>query len=379
MFLLERIIGFGLYMLILLLACLFLVRARVSLRTVLRVYLVFLCAMAFFYKPYITADLYRTYETMSYYATFGFLQFFDTLVVGSSNPLSRLLFYMIGKTGVYALLPLLSALISYSFIFYVLTRTQDRYNISNTNAACVLFFVMTTSMYISVIGGIRMMLALTMILFAYFRIAVEKKFGVLEVVLSLSSLLIHGMSYAAIAVCVLAWLFDAERPIARRLAVGVVFAAVALLFFARFTSVAHGLYEKFLGYLQGDIFSDPWEYLMGALIMALLLLAFYENAQMRREGRGVSETNPLRVSAVLCMAIALCFCFEFTIFYRFGGQLAVLFAMPTLMITLERTEGRSSRLLPRFDFRTLLMLLGIVIAVVSCTRGSLSSLKFFEL
>ena len=42
MFLLERIIGFGLYMLILLLACLFLVRARVSLRTVLRVYLVFL-------------------------------------------------------------------------------------------------------------------------------------------------------------------------------------------------------------------------------------------------------------------------------------------------------------------------------------------------
>jgi hypothetical protein len=379
MFLLERLFGVGLYMLILLLVCLFLVRAKVTLRALLRVYLVLLCGMAFFYQPYVTADLYRTYAAMSYYVTLGFPQFWELLVVGNPEPLSRLFLYAIAKTGVYALLPLLSSLVCYSLIFYVIIQTQKKFDISNKNVACVLFFVMTTSMYLSIIGGIRMMLALCMVLFSYFRMTVKKKLGALEIVLCISSLLIHGMSYAAIGVCVLGWLLDAERPIARRVAIGLLSAVFASFFIIRFTSVAQGLYKSLLGYLRGDIYSDPWEYLMGALIILLLLVTFSENIRMRKEGRGVAATNSLRLASLLCIVIALCFFFEFTIFYRFGGQLAVLFAIPTMMITLERTEGRPSRWLPRFDFRALLIVLSIVIALVSCVRGSLSSLKFFEL
>jgi hypothetical protein len=75
----------------------------------------------------------------------------------------------------------------------------------------------------------------------------------------------------------------------------------------------------------------------------------------------------------------MCFCFEFSFFYRFGGQLAVLLSIPTMMVTLEKRKGKSGAVIRGVDFRSVLILFSLIIAVLSCTRGSLSSLKFFEL
>lgn len=117
MFLFERLFGIAAYMTILILVCFLLVKTNLSRKASLRFYLLFLCVMAFFYKPYVTADLYRIYETIDYFSTIPFAEFWRRFIVGSDIPAARLLYWCIGKTGVKALLPTFSAFVCYSLIF----------------------------------------------------------------------------------------------------------------------------------------------------------------------------------------------------------------------------------------------------------------------
>ena len=152
MFLIERLIGVSIYVYALIMVCLLIAFSNIKCKNILRLYLLVLGGMGFFYQPYITADLYRIYEAMEWYATFRFPQFYETLVIPSSVPTSRILFWLVGKTGIVELLPLLSALLCYSLIFYILETSAKRYNISRQNLAVTLFFLMSGSIYSSVIG-----------------------------------------------------------------------------------------------------------------------------------------------------------------------------------------------------------------------------------
>lgn len=378
MFIIERIFGFGLYMLVLLFVCLLLVKTNVSSKKLLRVYMVFLCVVAFLYKPYITGDLYRIYETMGFFATMDFKLFWTDFAMESSIPLARLLYWIFGKTGVNSLLPVFSALICYSVIFYIINKTKEIYSVSNKNIAFVLFFVMTNSIYISVIGGIRMMLALCIIVFSFFRITVEKKYNVADVVLFIASIFIHAMSIAVIGICLLVAFFDSGRSISKKIAYVCGAGAIAVLFAFFFRDIVTSFYHKFLGYILGDNYSDFWEYIMGGLIVIVLVFLFVEYRSLYKANVG-KELRKINLAGVLCVAIGLIFCFEFSMFYRFAGQLAVILSIPSMMATLQNTEGKPSRIIKYFDFRSILMIMSILIAIISCTRGSLSSLKLFEL
>ncbi len=378
MFLIERFVGFGTYMAILLVACLFLIKTTASCKSVLRVYLVCLCVMAYCYKPYVTADLYRIYETMDFFSSMSFSVFWSEFALESTSPVARLIYWAIGKTGNNALLPVFSAFVCYSIIFWIINKTKEKYAVSKFNVACVLFFVMTTSIYISVIGGIRMMLSLCLILFSYFRVTVEKKFGLIDVLFCVSALFIHAMGYAVIGICALVFAVKAIRGIERKsLYLGII-GVVGIVFFVKFRDVVNRLYRKFLEYVLGDRHSDSWEYIMGVLIVAVLMLLFFEFRRLRNE-EDVRTLEPHHSAAVLSVVVAMCFCFEFSFFYRFGGQLAVLLSIPTMMVTLEKRKGKSGTVIRGVDFRSVLILFSLIIAVLSCTRGSLSSLKFFEL
>lgn len=369
-------------MCLLLLICFLLIKTRISCKSALRLYLVGLCLMAFFYKPYITADLYRVYMSMDFFATMDIKTFLHEIVMDRSNPAAKMLYWCIGKTGIRSLLPAFSAFVCYYLLFYVITKTSKIYSISNKNVACVLFFVMTTSMYISVIGGIRMMMALSMITFSFFRGTVEKKITVIDIFLYVLSLFIHLMSPICLGICVLTFLLDSHKKIARRIGYLFVTGAAVVFFAVCFSNTTRDimgeLYQGFVEYVLGDKYSDFWEYIMGALIIMTLLILFKEFRHVRQKNDYKRICN-YNLAAIICVIIALCFCFEFSIFYRFGAQLAVIFAIPSMMVTLENTDGRSSAVIKRIDFRSIIIILSILIAAISCSRGSLSSLKFFEL
>lgn len=378
MFIIERIFGFGLYMLVLMLVCLLLIKTNISSKKLLRAYTVFLCVIAFLYKPYITGDLYRIYETMDFFATMDFKLFWTDFALESSIPIARLLYWIFGKTGVNSLLPVFSALVCYSIIFHIFNKTKELYSVSSQNMAFVLFFVMSNSIYISVIGGIRMMLALCMIIFSLFRITVEKKFSITDILFFAASIFIHTMSLAVLGVCMLVALFDSGRSMAKKIGYISGIGAGCLLFALFFRDTVISFYNKFLGYIFGDKHSDFWEYIMGGLIVIVLVFLFVEYRSLYKANVG-KELRKINLAGVLCVAIGLIFCFEFSMFYRFAGQLAVLLCVPSMMVTLQNTEGKPSRIIKSFDFRSILIIMSIIIALISCTRGSLSSLKLFEL
>ena len=91
------------------------------------------------------------------------------------------------------------------------------------------------------------------------------------------------------------------------------------------------------------------------------------------------EVSKYNLAAFFCVVFAIFFCFEFSMFYRFGGQLAVMFSIPSLLISIDKTKGTSSKLFKGADLQTIVVLFSCIIALVSCARGSLSSLKFFVL
>lgn len=378
MFLLERIFGFGVYMIILLFVCLLLVKTNITCKSILKGYLVCLCIMAFLYKPYITADLYRIFDAMNYFSTMDFQMFWKHYAFETSIPIARLLYWSFGKTGINELLPAFSAFVCYSVLFYIISKTKELYNVSKQNIAIVLFYVMTNSIYISVIGGIRMMLTLCLISFSYFRGTVEKKQGIIDVLFYGISIFIHAMGVVVIALCMLVSLFGSNSSSLKRLGYFFVAGIGSLIFVLNFNSILNGVYQKSVSYILGDMHSDVWEYLMGALILIATTVTFVEFWRETKKEKSCLIKNYNAV-AKCCILLAICFCFEFSIFYRFCGHLAVLFSIPTVMYTLERTKGKQSIFIRGIDYRSLLILLSVVIAAISCTRGSLSALKFFEL
>jgi len=378
MFLFERIVGFSTYMLALLFVCVILTKTNATCKSTLKFYKFCLCVMAVLYKPNVTADLYRIYNEVEFYSGMEFFYFWENYAIVSNVPIARLLYWCIGKTNMNFLLPVFSTLICYSFIFYVIEKTRKIFTISKRNVAYVLFFVMTTSIYISVIGGIRMMLALSMITFFFFRNTVENKKKFFDYIMCLMAVFIHAMSLAVIIICFVSILLDRNRGFARKIFWVIPVGAIGLFFTYRFRYVIYSIFEKFIYYISAARHYDIWEYIMGGLIVVLLLMFIYEYRYINKDEK-YYLLNSLNIATVMCVIISLVFCFAFSIFYRFGGQLAAILSIPMMLVTLEKTNGKSSKIIRGVEFKSVFIVICVIVALISCTRGSLSSLKFFEL
>lgn len=376
MFIFERIIGLAVYVGVLVFICLLLFSSKISCKKILRFYLVCLCVIAYFYKPYITADLYRINEMLDQFSKTNFNDFCNSYLVDSRVPLAHILYWCISQTKINNLLPVFSTLVCYSIIFYVINKTKEIFEISRQTVACVLLFVMTTSMYISTIGGIRMMLALCLILYSFFRNVVEKKKGILEIAFYIMALLLHEMSYAVVSICLITILLFYKTKLINKVIFFVAIIVGGALFCLLFSNTIIDIYYKFLSYITGDEYSDIWEYIMGSLIIVLLLVSSLRCKRIEDE-ESYQKIKVINVATIFFILVSLCFCFEFSMFYRFGGQLAVLFSIPSLMISIDKKSKNYSTIISNAGYKNIIFLLIFLIAFISCTRGSLSSLKFF--
>lgn len=375
MFLIERLIGVSIYSYILIMICLLIAFTNIKCKNILRLYLLLLGGMGFYYLPYITADLYRIYETMEWYATYNFAEFYDTLVVTSSVPSSRILFWMVGKTGVMELLPLISAIISYSLIFYTLEKSRIKFEISRQNFAIALFFLMSGSIYISVIGGIRMMLALSIIFFCFYREAVEKKQNfLLHIPLYVIAVFMHDMALIVLAIRILASVFDKRKSPAKKLFIllGIVamFLAAVVLFRYKLESV----FEKSANYLTDSGYYDVWEYLMGGIYIIFFLFLFIKFKPFKEQ---YLELNSYHIAAGIGSLFAIICCYDFSIFYRCIGHVVPILIMPTLMIVLEKNGEKTTGRFKVVSTQCVVLLFSLALLFIGGTRGSLSALKFF--
>lgn len=375
MFLIERLIGISIYMYFLLVICLLIGFTNIKYKTAFKIYLLILCIMAFFYKPYITGDLYRIFNTIEIYSTMDFKTFFYELVVTSAIPVSRLLYWIVGKLSISKLLPVISAFISYYLIFYIIQDVQKKYNISRQNVSLTLFFIMATSIYISVVGGIRMMISMTLIIFCFYRESVDKKNSIINILLYMIALLMHEMTIVIVGIRIFSILFDKNIKKSTR---SILFIFICLIFFVLIFNhdlLIYKFVDNFKNYVFGDSYLDLWEYLMGILIFLCIFLIYYV---FFKKGYHIKykELYAFNIGSLLGIFIAILFCYVFTIFYRFIGHFVPLMSIPTIMVTLEETSKKKCFTV---SLKIIFIILVCLITIISFTRGSLSSLKFFVL
>lgn len=378
MFLIERISGIGIYLSTLSFICIIMTRTNVRCKSILKFYLLCLCIMARFYEPYITADLYRIFDMIDMFSSVDFANFWETYIADASSPISRILYWCFGRMGLKEWLPAFSALVTYSIIFYVIDDTRQKYNISKRNVAIELLFVMTTSIYLSTIGGIRMMLALSVIIYCFYRESVNHRRYMIDIILYIFAFFMHNMASVVILIRLVVSIFDTTKKRSYRIKV-IFFAMIAgSVLMAKFRSLLFDIIDKAYGYIFGDEHYDVWEYMMGFLILVFMIITI-RNYLKYVSDEEYRELRQFNTAVKICIFISVLFCFEFSIFYRFVGHIVPLISIPMTMITLQEAGKKQCIGFKVFDYRSVTLLFTILIMVISFTRGSMSSLKFFVL
>lgn len=372
MFLTERIVGIGIYAFFLMLTCVLIVRKNSNVSIILKIYAVVLSLMGFFYVPYVTADLYRIYNILEFFSTLSFSEFYETRFLLKSDRISLLFYWLISQTGFFQLLPAITAYVCYSCIFYTVTQTAKRYMIEKKYVAMTVFFLMSTSTYMFVISGIRCMLAICLISFCFFRETTEKKQSLFHLVLYALAALMHNFAVIIVGLRLVLPLFDKTKKSRLKIlyVFFLLFAAFFLLIFE--PDLLREVLEKAETYLEGNMYTYIWEYIVAFLVVFLCVLLLYYHSKLSQEDR--DDLNQNKLFMLICVLLALCFCFEFTIFHRFTTYLLPILSIPMLMKVFSQMRKKKDAVCYNGFFVGTL-----IVFLISCVRGTLCSLKFFVL
>lgn len=384
MFLLERLIGVGLYSLVLILFCFSLVgKSGKKIKRRLFCYSIVLSILAYNFVPYETADLYRIYEYVEAYGKHTFSSFVKTYSPTSDFGLGNILYWVIGRIGIPQLLPTIVTFVCYSCIFYIIYKTAEKNQISGKNVAITLFFYMSLGTYMFVISGIRCMLGISLLSFCFYRESVEKKFNLLHIPLYLIAALIHSFSAVLIAARFVISIFDTKTTPIRKLIYFVFLGAGIVLVFRNFGDYVDEILQKADSYLSGDLYSYVWEYIIAILTCVVIVCVFSKRKNIKEESN--IKLNVWLLYEIALFAIALCVCYEFTIFHRLTTYIMPIIALPLLMTALQSNDNSRSEINNRarsvgeipLNLNSFVVILSVLTLLVTCSRGSLSSLKFF--
>lgn len=367
MFWIERGCGILIYALCLIIVFSCIQKTNIPIRRILNFYKLILAIMAYSYIPYKTADLYRTGITMTYFSQFSFSDFVEEQLFRNITPLANLLYWGFSKISDVHLLSGCCCFICFSIIFWVLRDYAAQIGASRSNIALCIFFIMSVGIYMPIISGIRMMLALCLLLLAGYR-HVNGQLNLLGVVvLSMTAILIHSVAIPLSLILLLSLLIRKRFGVKQMLFIFLVAIVIAALSRRLGALITGSLQEKMVYYFQEDIYTDKWEYLIASITIL---------AQMHFIRHPAKEQDQIaftfRRVAGLSLLISLVFFWSFTMFHRFALEIGALMCSPVLLSQLEsaRKKGNPAMFNSTFAYSAILLLLNM-------TRGSLSALKFF--
>ena len=377
MFLLERIIGIGTYCLALFIFCALIGYSKIKLKRLLIGYTIVLTIIAYFYVPYKTADLYRIFQYVKSFARYDLNTFYRLFVTESSAPGGRLLYWAVGKTGDPHLLPALVALICYGICFYIFYDCVKRYSVNRTTSALVMFFFMSIGHYLVGISNVRTMLSVCLIGYCFYRETARHRFFLWHIPIYILALSLHNFAPVFLLIRLAAILFSSRQSVWIRILtiIGMIALGSVLQFLV--PEFTESLLDKAMGYISNEMYSYIWEYIMGSLVLILLLYAFFI---YKRSKSDLNDTLRVQTSALLLSIImAFAFITTFTFFQRIVCFVIAVLSIPFMMEVLS--DNRAVRYSRRFGFsiKSITFAFSLAELAVSCSRGSLCGLKFFEL
>lgn len=384
MFVFERLVGVAVFSFVLIVTCLSLIgKSSRQIKNILIVYTLMLTVFAYCYIPYETADLYRINELVDSFSKLSFSKFIAKQKELGDRGIANFLYWLIGKTGVPQLLPAIVTFVCYSCIFYIISKTAEKNQISGKNVAITLFFYMSIGNYMFVIAGIRCMLGISLLAFCFFRENVEGKFNLLHLPLYFISAFVHPFAAVLIAARFMVSIFDTKANTLKKriyfllVGVGIILAAYFL------DGYLDEIVKKAKSYLGGDGYSYLWEYVLAVMACVVMLWVLARRRDILSQSH--LKLNVWILYEIALFLVAMCVCYEFTTFHRITTYIMPIISLPLLMTALQASDNNKqlgkekSSGTTVISLNSLVVLISIVILFIACFRGSLCSFKFFVL
>lgn len=381
MWLFQRVFALSLFCLALMVVCVFIKRTSLKIKTCLSSYNIALAVMAFFFVPADGNDLYRILIAMHSYDRVSFSELLSHHIMLSSTPGSVLYYWMIGKIGIDGLLPSITSLIVFGFLFSLLEMIGEDYELRRSEIALILFAFMARGLFFSAISGIRNMLSFAIISWCIYREFTNRSSIFKNIPLYLIACSFHATAIIFFAYRMIFQLFsrnDKGKKGYWKRFVAFAIIVISLVYGYRFINDALSLGE---GYIQTKVdgvqYSYFWEGLLSFFSVGLAALCCYYSRRLLK-----IQTSPLpielkRISLSIVTFVSLLVIFDllsiylnFSIFHRFSYMVSILNMVIMGMLLKSSADGNNR-------YSHLIGAVSIVILFISCARGNLCSLKFF--
>lgn len=375
MFLLSRLIAISIYVLLTVVSVYILGRVKkTQTKIVLVAYLIILCIIAYLYYPYQTSDLYRVRMYVHDCASMSWSELFNAIVNGtsglSSTPMAMVYYKIIGGIGNDNFIPAISCFIIYGMLFYILYDYKINHDISNKVFSMAIFLLMAMDFFMPSIATIRSYIATVLVVYCIYRENMKNKFGCINIILYLISLMMHNIGTALIIFRVIVFLiFNDNNKTKIKRTIGVVVVLVcAVLFYHYYSSMITTSISNAIGYIDGDVYSYAWEQMI-CIIQTIFIFVI----MLRSYSAGIFKNSLVGYHKMLTLSwiLLVIFNIEFSFLMRwcfFTEILALPAVMELVNVELINRKNRTYKLLFTIIFITL---------ILACTRGYLCSLKFW--
>lgn len=379
MFLTARLFGICTYVFLLSLTCLSLkyTNNNKKLEIILFLYLCALVLMAFLFVPYISADLYRLAFISERYASMPF----DTIlqeILDNRTPGCVLYLYLVGKLNNYHFLPAIAVMIDFSLLFSILKSEIKRNLTKGSFVASALFLLMSSSIFMSSISGIRNMLAYSIIIWCVYREFILKKSFLIHLPLYLVAASFHTMGQVMLIYRIVFFLFEKNNLINRIFKILLsMFLVIIIVKYGQY--FINGILEKANNYNESFQAGTEFFYIWGAISAGIqFIVTIYEinlfyklKKYFKQQLRNFEVDNIIHFLLPLLIISFISLFFSYVAFARVQMFLFI-FLLPTTLILIKNIPEFKQK---KIQFK--LFFISFVLLLISCTRGDLCSLKFW--
>lgn len=363
----ARIFGVGIYSFLLIVNVLLIEKTnRRNISKILALYLVELCILAFFFKPGINQDLYRIFGEIKTFSYFNFQGLVENFLKNSSTPIAIIAYWIIGKIGVYHLLPVIAAFIFYINIFHMLNKISKKYNLSSKCIAITLLIIMCNSSFFEVISGIRTMIAFSFIARSYYDEVFEEKNIVHNLPFYLIACLVHNVGIISTLLRFFIYFVYKEN---KKCFQNIIFIFIVLvIIYYNFDLIAATM-TRAQKYILAGTYNYVWENIITVLLF-LMLIFIQKNVKKEKK---INDEFSIKLQKYikfiyLIDLLIIVFSFEHSIFFRFNN-FNLMLSIPVVIYYLENNKTNKN-----YKY-IVIFTLGILL--LSCIRGNLSSLRFW--
>ena len=211
MYLIPRLIGVGIYALLLIIVYYLIPRTK-RWSIPLNIYTIALALMGFFYVPMDGSDLTRIYPVLQLYAQYA-LDDPESwgIIMASGTPMAALYYHVLGNLGDERWLPFVNACLTYGLCFALLKSICKRRQVLKKDIALVLLFFMSRGLLMMTIANIRTMLSMAIVAYCIYKILIEHKGGVKYFSLLIIAALIHAAGMAAVMVFIVYYVLKGNK------------------------------------------------------------------------------------------------------------------------------------------------------------------------